>query len=237
MPAAVPVTFTLSVQVPPRARFPPASEMLPEPPVAVTVPPQLPVTPGVAATAKPVVKVSVNDIPVRVTEFADGFVIVKVNGVEVLSGIEVAPNPLLIVGGVAALSMAVAVLPVPPFAELTAPVTFVKLPAVFAVTFTPSVQLAPVATVPPESETLPEPAAAVAVPPQLFESGGVAATTIPVGSVSVKATPVRAAVLAAGLVIVKVSDVVPFTGTPVEPNVLEIDGGASTFKVAEAVLP
>jgi hypothetical protein len=49
------------------------------------------------------------------------------------------------------------------------------------------------------------PAAAVAVPPQSLV--GLVATTSPAGSVSGNATPTSATVLAAGLVMVKVSDV------------------------------
>src|SRR5258708_19998799 len=80
-----------------------------------------------------------------------------------------------------------------------------------------------------------EPATAVAVPPQVFESALGVATTSPVGRVSVKATPVSATVLAAGLVMVKVREVVPFSGMVAAPNALAIDGGATTMTLAEPV--
>src|SRR5258708_1414451 len=82
-----------------------------------------------------------------------------------------------------------------------------------------------------------EPATAVAVPPQVFESPLGVATTSPVGRVSVKATPVSATVLAAGLVMVKVREVVPFSGMVAAPNALAIDGGATTMTLAEGVPP
>ncbi len=84
---------------------------------------------------------------------------------------------------------------------------------------------------------LPEPATAVAVPPQVLVRPLGVATTRPAGRVSVKATPVSAAVLAAGLVMVKVSEVVPFSGTAGAPKALAIDGGASTLMLVEAVPP
>ena len=62
-------------------------------------------------------------------------------------------------------------------------------------------------------------------------------TTNPVGKVSVNATPVSATVLAAGLVIVKVSVVVPFSGMLLGLKTLAIDGGATTLMEAEAVPP
>ena len=45
------------------------------------------------------------------------------------------------------------------------------------------------ATVPPVSETLPEPAVAVGVPEQVFVNPFGVATTNPVGKVSLNATP------------------------------------------------
>src|ERR1700704_5648251 len=90
---------------------------------------------------------------------------------------------------------------------------------------------------PPVRLMLVEPATAVAVPPQVFERPFGVETTSPVGSVSVNATPVSATVLAAGLVMVKVSVVVPFSGIVVGLNALAIDGGATTLMLAEAVPP
>jgi hypothetical protein len=131
-----------------------------------------------------------------------------------------------------------AVLPVPPLAEETAAVTFVKLPMVEPVTLTEKLQTPFVASVAPVSDTLPEPAIAVIVPPPQLPISplGVARKRF-AGSVSVKATPVSAAVFAAGFVIVKVSEVVPFGGMFETPNDLLIEGAASTARFADAVPP
>jgi hypothetical protein len=87
------------------------------------------------------------------------------------------------------------------------------------------VQLPEVATVPPESEILPDPAAAVAVPPHVFVNLFGVATTRPAGKVSVKATPLSATVLAPGSVIVKVSALLAFTPIDTGLNASLIDGG------------
>jgi hypothetical protein len=99
------------------------------------------------------------------------------------------------------------------------------------------VQVELAATVPPASEILPDPAAAVATPPQVFVSPFGVATTIPTGNESVNATPVSATALAAGLVMVKVKDVVPFNGRLPAPKALAIEGGATTLRLADAVPP
>src|SRR5215468_9378592 len=79
--------------------------------------------------------------------------------------------------------------------------------------------------------------AAAAVPPQLLVKPFGVATTSPVGSVSLNATPLCATVLAAGLVMVKVSVLVPFSGIELGLNALAILGGATTVSVSVAVLP
>jgi hypothetical protein len=75
----------------------------------------------------------------------------------------------------------------------------------------------------------------VNVPPQTVAEA--LATVSPVGSVSVKATPVRAEIFAAGLVIVKVNDVVALRAIPVGLKTFAIDGGASTVMLVDAVPP
>lgn len=222
-PAVVPVTFKLKVQLLLVATAPPVNETLPE--LVAGVPPQVFTILGVAATTKPAGRASVNATPVRAAGFAAGFVMVKVKEVVPPIGIAEAPKPLLIVGGAATLRVAVLLArPVPPLVELTLPVVFGNTPAVAAVTFTLSVQLPAAATVPPVKEMLPEPAAAVGVPAHVFVIFGVEATTIPVGKVSVKAMPVWDTVLAAGLAIVKVSEVDAPTPMPFAPNALLIVG-------------
>src|SRR5260370_36724190 len=82
---------------------------------------------------------------------------------------------------------------------------------------------------------MPVGAVKVSVPPQTVADA--LATVSPVGSVSVKATPVSAAVLAAGLVMVKVSEVVAFSAIVFGLNTLAMEDGAVTLIEAEVVPP
>lgn len=91
--------------------------------------------------------------------------------------------------------------------------------------------------VPPVRLMMVDPATAVAVPPHVLDSPFGVDTTSPVGRVSAKATPVRATVLAAGFVMVKVRAVVPFSVIVVGLNALDIVGGATTSMLAAAVPP
>src|SRR5260370_8462635 len=163
---------------------------------------------------------------------AGGLVMVKVSEVEALSGMLAGTNYLTMVGGVATEIFAVAVLPVPPFVEETLPVVLMKFPDAVPVMFTVTVQVLLAATVPPVNEMLPEPATAVAVPPQRLVSPLGVATTSPAGNVSVKATPVSATALAGGLVMVNVSEVVPFSGIAAPPNAFAIEAGATPLRLA-----
>jgi hypothetical protein len=91
---------------------------------------------------------------------------------------------------------------------------------------------------PPLRLTLAEPAAAVMVdtPQDPLRPFGVA-TTNPAGKASVKAMPFKPTVFAAGLLMVKLSEVVPFTGMPPAPKALLIEGGPTTLMLAEAAAP
>ena len=82
---------------------------------------------------------------------------------------------------------------------------------------------------------IPVGAVVVSVPPQTVAEA--LATVKPVGSVSVNATPVKATVLAAGFVMVNVSDVVALSPIVAGLNTLAMDGGATTLTLAEAVPP
>src|SRR5437660_1346608 len=77
---------------------------------------------------------------------------------------------------------------------------------------------------------MPVGAVVVKVPPHTVAEA--LATVNPVGSVSVKATPVSATVLAAGLVMVKVNEVVALSAMLVGLKTLDIVGGATTVRVA-----
>jgi hypothetical protein len=164
-------------------------------------------------------------------------VIVKLNDVVAFTGIDETPNALVIVGGDATVMLAVAVLPVPPLVEVTLPVVFVNCPEVAPVMLTTIVQVLFGPMVPLLRLMVPEPATAVAVPPQELAKPFGDDTTNPAGKLSTNATPVRATVLAAGLVILNVRVVVPFTAIVLAPNAFVIDGGATTEMVAVAELP
>jgi hypothetical protein len=92
----------------------------------------------------------------------------------------------------------------------TLPEVLFLVPLVVAVTSTVTVHV-PLAIIdPPLREIEVSPAAGLNVPPQVFVALGVAATSVPAGNESVKATPVRA-VPVFGFVIVKVNVVTPPT--------------------------
>ena len=145
-----------------------------------------------------------------------------------------AVSGLIVVAVVRAVTvmLADAVLPVPPLVEVTAPVVLLFRPVDVPFTFTENVHEALAASVAPDRLTAPQPATAVIVPPpQVPVKPLGVATTIPAGSVSLKAMPVNATVFAAGLVIVKLRLVVPFTGIEAAPNDLLMLGGATTDSV------
>ena len=112
---------------------------------------------------------------------------VKLRLVEPFSGIEAAPNDLIMTGGPTTVMLALEVLPVPPFVELTVTLLFLT-PAVVPVTFRDIVHEAPGARLAPDRLTEEDPSTAVAVPLHvLFRLPGVA-TTRPAGRVSLKTT-------------------------------------------------
>jgi hypothetical protein len=237
-PAVVPVTFTVTTQEALAASVPPERLSAPEPAVAVAVPPQVLFRLFGVAITNPAGKLSVNDSPVRLT-FVFGFVMLIVSEVVPFSGILAAPNCLVTFAGEATIRVAVLlVAPVPPLVELTAPVVLVTVPDCVPVTFTTIVQVLPgVAMLPPVRLMLVELAAAVTVPPQELVTPGVEATCSPPVNVSLKAIPFSALVLLAGLVIVKVTVVVPFSEIAAAPNALLIVGGATTFNRAVLLVP
>jgi len=89
---------------------------------------------------------------------------------------------------------AVAVDPVPPFAEVTAPVVLFAVPGVLLVTFTVAVQVTPGLIVAPLNEIVDAPAtgANAGAPLQFVVAPAGDATVIPDGRESVKLTPVSA---------------------------------------------
>jgi len=207
------------------------------PPAAVAVPPHVLVTPLGVASSNPAGRLSVNVSPVSGNP-ALGFWIVKVKLVTPPRGLVAAPNALLIVGGLATVRLAVAVLPVPPLVELTAPVVFVNRPEAVPVTFTTTVHVVlGVAMFPPLRLMPLDPATAVTVPPHRLAKPFGVATSKPAGSVSANAIPLTAVAFAAGLVIVKVKAVVPFKGMDGTAKAFAMAGGAITPMLADAVPP
>src|SRR5258706_1164904 len=131
---------------------------------------------------------------------------------------------------------AVEVLPVPLLVEETVTL-FIFVPEVVPVTVTVTVQLLFIAIDAPLKLMLDPFAAAVTVPPvQVVETFGTAAFCKPDGYVSVKATPVKETVFAAGFVIVNVIVVEPLTAIELAANTLAIVGGATTVTVFEPML-
>jgi hypothetical protein len=138
------------------------------------------------------------------------------------------------VGGTATLSVAVAVLPVPPLAEEIGPVVLVNCPDAAPVTVTKKAHEAPAWIVAPDSEMVLPPLVAT-VP---LQAPVVPLITVrPAGKTSVNATPVSSTVLPAGFVMVKVRVVVAFSAMAVGLKDLVSEGGATTTRVAEAVPP
>lgn len=237
VPADVPVTLTEKLQDALKASDAPDSVTTLFPAVAVIVPPsQEPMRPLGVAMTRPAGNESVKEMPVSVVDVF-GFDAVKVSEVLPLSGMLAAPKDLDSVGGERTVIEAFEVLPVPAVVEVTATLLFF-VPEVAPVTFTLKVHDELAASVAPERLTEDEPAVAVIVPPphDPIRAFGVA-TSRPAGSESAKATPVSEMLLATGLVIEKLSDVVPFSGIVAAPNVFVIFGGEATARFAEAVLP
>ena len=244
LPALVPVTDTENVHDDPAAgdavKVPPDKLTVPVPATAVMVPlPQVPVMAGVAETTTPEGRLSVKPTPLRaLTVF--GLTTVKLSVLLKFNATVVGLNDLLTVGGPTTVRLAFEVLPVPPSVEVTWTLLFL-VPPVVPVTDTENVQDDPTAgdavSVAPERLTLPAPAFAVMVPlPQVPVMLGVADTTSPAGSVSVNATPLSE-LKVLGLVMVKLKVVLEFAAIEATPKDLLMDGGATTERFADAVLP
>jgi hypothetical protein len=159
---------------------------------------------------------------------------VKVRLVLVFRLIWPAPKAFEIVGGASTVMLADAVFPVPPLVEVTALVVLFFTPAVVPVTFTLTTHDAFAATLPPLRLVELLPALAVTVPPQLFVTPGVLATTNPGGNESVNAKPFNATVFPAGFVIVKLRLVLPFSGIVAAPKAFAMAGGAAMVSLCKA---
>ncbi len=121
--------------------------------------------------------------------------------------------------------LAEAVRPFPASVEITALVVLFCAPVLVAVTSTVKVHEALAARVAPDTLTLPDPAAAVIVPPPQLPVKPLGVETVsPAGSVSVKPIPLRERA-ELGFDRLKVSDVLPFNGTLTAPNIFAMVGG------------
>ena len=219
-PAVVPCTSTVTEHEVLAPTVPPDKLTDPPPATAVTEPAQVLTRLTGVPTTRPAGSVSENASPVKPIVFELLIVIVRV--VVPFNGIDAAPNALLMVGGDATVIDARAVLPVPPFPELTVTLLFF-IPDVVPITVATTVQEFPgVAMDAPPSEIVPDPLTAVTDPLQVLVGTGGFTTTIPAGRLSINVIVVSAPGFAAGFVIVKVTVVVPPTGIDDAPNALAI---------------
>ena len=152
LPVAAPLTLKLTEQFPATPADPPLSRTLVEPAVAVSVPPQLEVSPLGVAITNPAGSVSVKAMPDSPTVFARGSVMVKLSVVLALSPMLLDANASAITGGATTAIDAEAVLPVPPSFEETVPVVSFGAPAAVPVTFTEKVHDVFTARLPPLKE-------------------------------------------------------------------------------------
>ena len=140
----------------------------------------------------PAGSVSLKPIPVKAA-LAFVFVTVKLSDVVPLSGIDGAPNTWVTTGAAVTPKLAVATLPVPPLADVTAVVVLIRSPGTVAWMLTLNVHEPADGSVAPDRLTFADPVVAVIVPPPQdpVKPFGVAMTR-PAGRVSVNPTPVSA---------------------------------------------
>src|SRR5438445_94097 len=236
-PAVVLVRLTVKIQLLSVANVAPERETDDEPATAVIVPPPHdPDKPFGVLTTSPAGKLSVNPTPFS-AEVKLLLVIVNVNDVTPFKGTVGPKNALVKDGGLMTVIDAVLlVAPVPlSVAEITA-VVLLLVPSVVLVMFNEIVQLALTARAPADKLTLPDPAVAVAVPPQVLVSALGVATTIPAGNESVNVIPLRATVVF-GLLTVNVRLVTAFVAILAAPKAFEIVGGHTTVIVTLCGVP
>jgi len=201
LPVVDDVTVAVTVQLPPPGIEPPVSWMDVDVEAETKPPAHVVATPD---WVMPVGKGSVTCTPVSVV-LAFGLLIVRVRVEVPPTGMPAGENVFVIVGPAMAVKVADAVVPVVfGLVEVTVPVVLFRAPALVALTLTETEQLLLIGIDPPLRLIEVAFAAGEKVPPQVFAAPGVLATCNPDGKVSLTATPVRATVLAAGLVMVRV---------------------------------
>jgi hypothetical protein len=223
------------VQEPPAAMVP-ADRFTDEAEVVIVPEPQAPVNPFGLATTSPAGNVSLKPTPVKAT-VALGLVMVKLSVVAAFRLMLAAPNALAIDGGAMTVRLAVLLgAPAPLSVEEIGPVVLFCTPAVTPVTFRLIEQEPLAGSVPADKLIELEPAAALAVPPQVLVSPFGVATTSPAGRASLNATPDRAIVVL-GLLMLKVNDVFAFNKMLAAPKAFVMVGAVATLRFADAVFP
>lgn len=216
----------------------PESKTLLEPAVAVAVPPQVLARAFGVATTRPAGSESVKPTPVKETEFEEGLASVRASEVVPLGAMLEAPKDFAMEGGATTARLAVLLVePVPPLADVMAPVVLSWEPAVAPVTFIEKLQEEFAAIDAPLRLIELAPAVAVMVPAPQEPVRPLGVETVrPAGKLSLNATPVRA-VAALALETVKDSVVEPLSGILGAPKVLVMVGGTTTVMEALEVLP
>jgi hypothetical protein len=176
------VTFTVQIPLTPMVPFENVIEEAPAVGAKVGVPQPLVLALGGLATYIFPGKESVNATPFSVVVvFTAGLMIMKVSTLEPPLVMLVGLKPLLMTGGAITVKVALAVLPVPPFVEVTALLVFCFTPPIVPFTTTVTEHVPLMGRVPPDRLMLPPPATAVSVPPQLFVVVRVVLLITPVG--------------------------------------------------------
>src|SRR5258708_3926025 len=238
-PDAAPVTVTENGQDPAATvMLAPLSEIVVGL-VVVRVPPQTELE--LVATVKPAGRVSVKPTPVSVAVLPIGWLMLKFSDVVWFRGMLLGTKILLTLGGATTVKTAVAVAPVPPSVDVTAPVVLFLVPLPSPFTSTEKVHDDPAAgeavSVPPDKLIVVLFCTAVIVPaPQEPVTFGGLATATFVGRSSGNATPLRGLAVF-GFVMAELSMLVPPNGTLVGLKALLIVGGATTVRLAFDVLP
>jgi hypothetical protein len=212
------VTFTVTTQEPLLAIAPPVRLMVPDPAVAVAVPPQVEVKPLGLATVRPEGSESVKATPVNPTK-PFGLATEKLTALVPPGRIFAGVNALVIMGGDTTRSVAEAVFPVPTILAATLPETLFCTPADVPLTVMLMVQDPAAGIAPPEKKIAV--GESPSAPPQVSLVAPV--TVNPAGIESMKLTPDMET--AFRFVMVKVRVVFPPNGIEEAPNALLIDGG------------
>ena len=180
-PDVVGVTFTVTLQEAPIARFAPESEILFPPAFATRTPPHVVLAPLGVLINSPAGSRSLNPTPVSGTGFNSVFERVMVKMEDPPTRTDGGEKVLIRLGGAMTVKLAEALVPVPPGIEETGPVMLFFKPGEVPFTETVIVQLELPATFPPTRVIVV--GVIVSVPPQVLVAP-IALAVTPEGSVS-----------------------------------------------------